>query len=413
MGSPSVASGLGDSVSGALSGLTGGSSTLDVCVDQGGGNVVFPGSGGNGGGASGVSLGSNFSSPVLVAGGGGGGGLDLLGFVASGGNAGEPVAAAGSNDPANASTTGGGGGNNTTDSGGAAGAGFFEEAAGEGFSAAGPGVGGGQGAAATLYTGAHIGGGAGGGGYYGGGSGGFDMTYNNYPAGGGGGGSDYCVDGGSVSGCSVTSGGGTQLGAGKAAGDAQVTLTYTVVPPPSVTITTPANGATYTYGQVVDANYSCTAGGTLKSCVGTVVSGSAIDTSTVGSGQSFTVTATDTDSQTTTVTNTYNVVAASTSLKAWPQLVLLEPFVGVGNQVVQATLTSGGSPLAGQKISFSDGSTPLCTAVTKSNGVARCTISSIDQALLNRTNQYTATLAGTTDYTGASSTAPAVVFLWF
>jgi hypothetical protein len=112
------------------------------------------------------------------------------------------------------------------------------------------------------------------------------------------------------------------------------------------------------------------------------------------------------------VTNTYSVVAATTSLKAAPQLVLFEPFVGVGNEVVQATLTSGGSSLAGQTISFSDGSTPLCNAVTKSNGVARCTISGYDQLLLNRNNQYTATFAATTDYTGSSSTVPAITFLW-
>jgi hypothetical protein len=193
-----------------------------------------------------------------------------------------------------------------------------------------------------------------------------------------------------------------------------VTNSYTVVAgAPSVTITTPPNGATYTYGKVVDASYSCTAGagGTLKSCVGTVANGSPIGTSTVGSGQSFAVTATDTDSQTTTVTHSYTVTAASTSLKAAPQLVLFEPFVGIGNQVVQATLTSGGSPLAGQTISFSDGSTHLCSAPTNSKGVARCAISSFDQALVNRNNEYTATFTATTDYTGSTSTVPAVTFI--
>jgi len=70
------AGGLGDEVSGTLSGLAGGTQVLDVCVDQGGGpggpGQFGGGPGGNGGGASGVSLGSDFSSPMLVAGGGGG-----------------------------------------------------------------------------------------------------------------------------------------------------------------------------------------------------------------------------------------------------------------------------------------------------------------------------------------------------
>ena len=52
------------------------------------------------------------------------------------------------------------------------------------------------------------------------------------------------------------------------------------ISPPSVTITTPPNGATYSYGQVVDAEYLCTAalGATLKSCTGTVPNGTAIST---------------------------------------------------------------------------------------------------------------------------------------
>jgi CSLREA domain-containing protein len=64
---------------------------------------------------------------------------------------------------------------------------------------------------------------------------------------------------------------------------------------PAITITTPANGATYTHGQLVKASYKCTEGGSvnpISSCSGTVPSGSAINTSTLGS-HSFTVHATD------------------------------------------------------------------------------------------------------------------------
>jgi hypothetical protein len=105
-----------------------------------------------------------------------------------------------------------------------------------------------------------------------------------------------------------------------------------------------------------------------------------------------------------------SITKAPSSLKAAPQLVLFEPFVGIGNQVVQATLTSGGSPLVGQTVYFSDGSTQLCHATTNAKGVARCAISSFDQALVNRNNQYTATFTATTNYSGSSSTVPAITF---
>jgi hypothetical protein len=107
-----------------------------------------------------------------------------------------------------------------------------------------------------------------------------------------------------------------------------------------------------------------------------------------------------------------SITKTPTSLKAVPQLVLFEPFVGIGNQVVQATLTSGGIPLAGQTVYFSDGPVQLCHANTNAKGVARCTISSLDQALLNRNNQYTATFTATTNYVGSTSTVPAITFIW-
>jgi hypothetical protein len=90
----------------------------------------------------------------------------------------------------------------------------------------------------------------------------------------------------------------------------------TTAGPPSATIATPSDGATYAQGQVVNANYGCSPGsngGTLKAapdgCKGTVANGSPIDTSTVGA-HAFAVTATDTDGQTVTVTSRYTVDAA-------------------------------------------------------------------------------------------------------
>jgi len=95
---------------------------------------------------------------------------------------------------------------------------------------------------------------------------------------------------------------------------------------PTVTIVTPADGAFYRQGDVINASYSCAdqGGSGLKSCVGPVANGSPIDTantdvpakgstrritaSSVG-GHSFTVTAADNAGNTATKTVHYTVIA--------------------------------------------------------------------------------------------------------
>jgi len=177
-----------------------------------------------------------------------------------------------------------------------------------------------------------------------------------------------------------------------------------------VTITAPSSGAVYTFGQVVDASYSCTAyaGATIAACSGPVASGSPINTSTVGTGIAFTVTATDSLGETGSATNYYSVGAAGTSLKAWPQLIEFEPFVGIGSRVVAATLTSGGSPVSGQTIYFTVGSTALCHAITNAHGYATCVISGANESLVTSVNYYKASYSTTTDYTGSTATTPVV-----
>lgn len=79
---------------------------------------------------------------------------------------------------------------------------------------------------------------------------------------------------------------------------------------PTINLTTPTNGATYTLNEVVNASYTCadeTGGSGLASCVGTVANGSPIDTSSVGA-KSFTVDAADNEGNTRSVTHNYNVV---------------------------------------------------------------------------------------------------------
>ena len=90
-------------------------------------------------------------------------------------------------------------------------------------------------------------------------------------------------------------------------------INYTVAKPPSVTITTPAAGATYHEGEVVDASYECKEGTdgpglllTSEGCEGPVANGAAI--STAGAGEHhFTVKATSSDGLTEEETVSYNV----------------------------------------------------------------------------------------------------------
>jgi hypothetical protein len=89
-------------------------------------------------------------------------------------------------------------------------------------------------------------------------------------------------------------------GAGAQAADPDTTT-------PTVTIATPAQGATYVKGQTVAVSYSCTDDVAVADCVGTVANGANLDTSVAGPG-SFTVTAHDTAGNPKTVTNTFNVV---------------------------------------------------------------------------------------------------------
>ena len=63
--------------------------------------------------------------------------------------------------------------------------------------------------------------------------------------------------------------------------------------PPSISMSSPANGSSYLLNQAVNANFSCTDGGSgVAACSGTVASGSGIDTASVGS-KTFTVNAAD------------------------------------------------------------------------------------------------------------------------
>jgi hypothetical protein len=266
---------------------------IEVAGNSGDGFGTTAGKAGvNGGGASGAGAGSGGAG----AGGGGGGASDIRGL---------PMSAGASSSLASRLivAAGGGGGSGGGGNGGAAGADGSPTGGGTGTLTIGGqgaspnggmgtlGVGGtggnGSGSGATATGG----GGGGGGGSYGGGGG---ASFSSGSSGGGGGSTAFAS--GVTGGSSVTDTTGTP----------SVTLTY--AGPPAISITTPASGATYTQGQVVNASYACTssAGSTLSSCSGPVANGAAIDTTTPGQ-HSFTVTGSDQDGGHATATSSYTV----------------------------------------------------------------------------------------------------------
>jgi hypothetical protein len=80
---------------------------------------------------------------------------------------------------------------------------------------------------------------------------------------------------------------------------------------PSIAVSSPTDGATYTQGQKVVASYTCDAptGASVTSCAGPVASGVAIDTETPGV-HTFTVNTTDSDGVSASQSVTYDVTAA-------------------------------------------------------------------------------------------------------
>jgi subtilisin len=79
---------------------------------------------------------------------------------------------------------------------------------------------------------------------------------------------------------------------------------------PTITISTPADGATYSSDQMVTADYSCrdeTGGSGISSCDGNVPGGSAIDTAASVGTRTFTVTATDKAGNQHSVSHTYTI----------------------------------------------------------------------------------------------------------
>ena len=121
------------------------------------------------------------------------------------------------------------------------------------------------------------------------------------------------ADGNTISQYDVGPGGLLRVTASTASGTSPMGIAISPTRPgaPSVTISAPAEGASFPLHASVKASYACSPGGdggALETCSGSVPNGSAIDTATVGA-HSVSVTATAADGQVAVATSHYTVTA--------------------------------------------------------------------------------------------------------
>jgi len=104
-------------------------------------------------------------------------------------------------------------------------------------------------------------------------------------------------------------------------------------------------------------------------------------------------------------------VAVASTLVAYPQLWLFQPWKSAGLGWVAATLTSGGNPVVGRDVDFSVGTLHICSAITNANGLARCAVpNKAEEWTILIGNHYSASFAGDASYLASSATTPAFRF---
>jgi uncharacterized repeat protein (TIGR03803 family) len=166
--------------------------------------------------------------------------------------------------------------------------------------------------------------------------------------------------------------------------------------PPTVTITTPAGGATYTAGQAVSAGYTCAdALSGVASCVGPVPSGSSISTASAGNF-TFTVTSVDRAGNSTSRSVSYSVNANTTTTitsSLFAATVVGQPYT----VSVSVAATPPGSGIPTGSVTVSDGSAS-CSTPSLSGGSGSCSLTS--------TSAGTKTI--TASYNGAANFNPSV-----
>jgi pre-peptidase len=181
-----------------------------------------------------------------------------------------------------------------------------------------------------------------------------------------------------------------------------VTNTVTVVDEtsPTVSVTTPAEGATYELGAQVLADYACADeanGSGLDSCDGSVAQGAAVDTASLGQ-KTFTVNASDHAGNTESKSVTYTVVDTQA-----PSIVVTTPAPGAVYAV--------GEQVAADYSCSDDGSGVASCVGSVANGAPLDTGSPGDKTFtVNATDKAGNPASKSVSYSVADGTAPSIAF---
>lgn len=136
--------------------------------------------------------------------------------------------------------------------------------------------------------------------------------------------------------------------------------------PPTISLTTPADGDVFVQGQPAVVSYSCDDGpnGTgVAYCSGTAANGSTIDTSEVRSG-SFSVSAADTTGHATSVTHSYSVVPPTAPSISVGDASVVEGDTGTRVMKIPVTLSAAATTTVTVKYALADGTATGAKSLT-------------------------------------------------
>jgi hypothetical protein len=173
-------------------------------------------------------------------------------------------------------------------------------------------------------------------------------------------------------------------------------------PPPTATISSPANGQFYALGQRVATNFSCNegAGGPgISTCLDSnhVTSPSLLDTSSRGTF-TYSVTATSEDGQTGTASITYTIGASTTTLKLSATELIYGHEQSAHLSVSISPKHPGSTPTG--RVTIGESGTSLCV-ITLSSGKGSCRLPA--KRLNTGIYHLSASYGGSTDLDGSMS----------